>query len=298
MLKVASLKARSLSVDYIEVSWTIEDTTEDLFDYTFQVFRSESIAGPWDAITVPFQDRFFIRDVTAPAFHAARQLQYKLVVVNKMTGVSVEHGPVDMQPDTDKITAEIRSHFALLLREHTGRRCWLFPVRTFGQRCPSCFDQTLKKRTRSGCRSCYDTGYVRGYYAPIEVWVDVDANSVTSEQNMPTGPTHQQNNTASVGYFGPIKPRDILVEAENHRWRIVSVNQTEHVRAPVRMMLQLHLIPPSDIEYSLAIPLKENLKDLYLSPSRNFTNPQNLEATRDEEMAQAFQLYAGYKVTD
>ena len=52
-----------------------------------------------------------------------------------------------------------------MLSEFAGRRCIVLPVRTFGQRC-GCFNATLNKRTRSGCPTCFDTGFIRGYMYP------------------------------------------------------------------------------------------------------------------------------------
>jgi len=290
MLKIAQLKVRSLDVDYNEVSWEIEDTSEDVLDYTLQVLRSESMAGPWEAISIPFEDRYLFLDRQKPSFHTSRQLQYKIVVTKKSTEETEEFGPVDVQPDADLMALELRRHFQLLMREFAGRRVWLLPVRTFGQRCPR-WNKTLAKRTCQGCRTCFDTGFIRGYLSPIELWMQIDTNDMLGEQNSATGPTQQQNNNARVAYFGPLKPRDVVIEAENKRWRVVSVNQTEHGRSPVHYEIQLHEIPTSDVEYAFPINLQEELKDLALSPSRNFTNPMNLETFEREEIPGIFSLY-------
>ena len=290
MLDVRELKVRSLDVDFLEISWKIDDITTDVLDYTFQLQRSEAVAGPWDVLSPPFQDKYLFYDRTHRPFHAGRLLQYQLVVTDIRDGSQKTFGPVDAQADADIITLELRRHMGLLLREFTGRRCWVLPVRTFGQRC-SCWNPTLQKRIRSGCRSCYDTGFMRGYMAPIEAWIQFDPGSSLTEQNTNTGPTHQINTTARCVDIVHLKPRDILVESENRRWRVVAVNQTEHGRAPIHLELQVHAIPSSDIEYAYEIPLNEALRDLYLSPARNFTNPQTLDAFEREELPGIYDLY-------
>jgi hypothetical protein len=175
------------------------------------------------------------------------------------------------------------------MREFIGRRCWIFPVRTFGQRC-SCFNQTLQKKTRSGCITCFDTGFVYGYLTPMEAWLSIDPNPDV-EQNMSVGPTQQQTTTARMGYFPAVKPRDLIVEPENLRWRVISVNSTQQVRTPVHQEIQIHRIPTSDIEYSLQFDIGSALSDLWLSPSRNYGNAQNLEAFTDEEFPKVLQMY-------
>jgi hypothetical protein len=125
----------------------------------------------------------------------------------------------------------------------------------------------------------------------LEIWVQFDPGSSLAEQTTNVGAMHQSNTTARCVDVVQLKPRDILVESENIRWRVVAVNQTEHGRAPIHLELQVHMIPKSDIEYAYEIPLKEALRDLYLSPARNFTNPQTLEAFERDEVPGIYDLY-------
>ena len=293
MITVVDLCVNSLDLDYLEVAWKIGDTTEDVLDYTFQVLRSESPGGPWDPVTEEFTDRYLVRDILPQPFHAGRMMNYILRVRNKMTGEMIEYGPTNKKPDDDLVSLELKRHLQILFREFAGTRCWILPVRTFGQRCPSCWDKTLSKRTRSGCSTCFDTGFVRGYLNPVEVWLQVDPGSSLNEQNQNTGPTHQWNTTARIPDYGLGKPRDILVEGDNRRWRINTVNYTEHNRVPVMLEYQLHQIPEGDIEYKIPINLSETLRDLRFSPSRNFTNPYNLEAFQKEEIPKIYSMYSG-----
>jgi hypothetical protein len=293
MITVVDFCVCSLDLDYLEVSWRIGDTSEDVLDYTFQVFRSESPGGPWDAVTEEFTDRYVVRDILPQPFHAGRMMYYILRVKNDMTNEMVEYGPSSKKPDDDLVSLELKRHLQILFREFAGTRCWILPVRTFGQRCPSCWDKTLSKRTRSGCTTCFDTGFVRGYLNPVEVWLQIDPGSSLNEQNQNTGPTHQSNTTARIPDYGLGKTRDILVEGDNRRWRINSVNYTEHNRAPVMLEYQMHRVPEGDIEYKIPINLSEALRDLRFSPSRNFTNPSNLESFQKEEIPKIYSMYSG-----
>lgn len=289
-LEVRELRVRSLDVDFNELTWKLADTSEDLLDYTFQVQRSESPSGPFDNLSITFQDKYNFVDNTLVTGHRWRKYFYQLAVVHVPSGASGTFGPVSKDPDPDLIALELRRHMQLLFREFAGRRCWVLPVRTFGQRC-SCYNQTLKNRTRSGCQLCYDTGFVRGYLSPIESWMQFDP-SPKSEQNTNVGAQQQSNTTARLVYYPPLKPRDVIVEPENRRWRVVQVNQTEQGRAAVHQEVQLHEIPPKDIEFSLTINLQNALSNLWLNPSRNYTNPQTLEAFMDGEIPSIYNLYA------
>lgn len=288
-LQVANLRCRSLDVDFNDISWEVTDTTEDVLDYTFQVLRSEAVEGPYDSISTEFEDRYSFLDNALVRGHLYRQFHYKLRVRHKASGAVTEVGPVSKEADPDLITTEVRKHINLLMREFAGRRCWVFPIRTFGSRCP-CRNAVLQKQRRSNCVSCFDTGYLRGYMRPIESWIQIDPNP-DAEQNSAVGPNHQQSTTARLGYYPPLKPRDMIIEGENNRWRVVQVNTTQHLRASLHQEVSMHLIPHTDTEYTLDFELTEPLNNLWLSPSRNFTNPQTLESFQNEEIPDIFGIY-------
>jgi hypothetical protein len=284
------LRVRSLDVDFHEVSWALAPTTEDILDYTFQLLRSEAPEGPYEPLTVEMEDIYLFVDNVIRRDHIHVRLYYRLRIKHKSSGDIKEFGPVAQDPDPDLIATELRKHMNLLFREFIGRRCWVMPVRTFGQRCTNCYNVITGKRRSSGCYSCFDTSFVRGYHNPIEAWVSIDPPAKT-EQNTSIGPLQTQVTTARMGYWPPLKIRDILIESENIRWRVTQVNQTEQLRAAVHQEIQIHRIPPSDIEYKIELNLGAALKDLWLGPSRNFTNPHNLENFKNEEIPDIFSMY-------
>jgi hypothetical protein len=289
VLKLQNLRVRSLDVDFNEVSWELAPTSEDVFDYTFAVLRSESAMGPFDELVSGFEDRYLFIDNNIKAGHNYRQYHYKIRVTHKASVDTEDFGPVSISPDADLAAVEIRKHMNLLMREFAGRRCWLLPRRTFGQRC-GCWDNRLQKKTRSGCVTCYDTSYVYGYLHPIETWVQIDPTP-KAEQPTNVSKLQQENTTARCGYFPEMKPKDIIIEAENKRWKVVKVTQTEKGRAIVHQELELHRIPSTDIDYKIELVLDHALRDLFISPARNFTNPHTLESFEREEIPRIYGLY-------
>lgn len=302
-IDVRNLRVLSLSVDFNEVVWEVAPTSEDVLDYTFQLLRSESPAGPFEEAMPPVEDRYFFVDNRIKAFNRWRQYFYKLVVTHKPSEESKDFGPVSLGGEPDLLALELRKHFNLLMREFVGRRCWVLPVRTFGQRC-SCVNPHLKKRTRSGCPTCFDTGWVRGYHSPIETFIQVDPSPKANQQTN-LGELQQQNTTGRMGYFPPLKPKDVIIEPENRRWSVVQVSTTQRLRAVVHQEIQIHEIPKSSAEYAIDINLGTGtvktwrgeeqkairVHDLFLAGSRNNTNPQNLKNFEDEEIPGIFSLY-------
>ena len=289
-IEIRDLRVRSLDSDFNELTWTLADTSEDLLDYSFQVCRSESPNGPFEALAPPFVDQYVFIDNTVHSGHRWRKYFYQLHVVRLTTLDAQDVGPVSKDPDADLIALELRRHMQLLFREFAGRRCYVLPARTFGQRCSSCYNPVLKQKRSSGCRLCLDTSFVRGYMSPIESWIQFDPSAKTEQQGN-LGPQQQSNTSARLTWYPPLKPRDIVIEGENRRWRVVQVNQTEQGRAAVHQEVQLHEIPPRDIEFAIPLTLSTALKDIWFNPSRNYSNPQNLEAFMDEELPGITQLY-------
>jgi len=282
VLRVKNLVVKSLDVDHLDLFWEIGDTYADPYDYTFVVERSESPEGPWDQLSEAFSDKYFFRDVMTRQFHRHRQLWYRIKITRLSDSNVVYSGPSARQPQPDLIAQEVRRLEFLLLKEHVGRTVWLFPVRTFGQRCRACYDPVSKTRTRSNCLTCYDTTYVRGYLDPIALPIQIDPSPKVTQQTAMME-SQEQNVTARTSYYPPIKPRDLIVEAENIRWQVYSVSTTQRLRAVLHQELTMHRVPETDIEFRLPINI-DSLRDLQPSPGRTFTNPHHLECERGADL--------------
>jgi len=297
-LEFKNLLVRGFSLDFLEVTWEIENTTLDVHDFQLVIFRSESPIGPWDPVGGPFEDRYRFVDNGVNLLDRWRQIYYKIVSTEKADTTNVEESDAfTFHAEPDLIAAEIQRLERLVWEEFAGRRCFIFPVRTFGQRCPHCYDGSDKgkghtsQRQRSHCLTCYGTTYVRGYFDPIEIFIQIDP-SAKSNQVLPMAERQQSDTSARLPNFPLVKPRDIIVETENRRWRVVRMTPTERLRSVVHQELVLHEIAKGDIEFQLPIRV-EDLRDFEPSPGRNFTNPQNLEGFETEAIKHAFGVY-GY----
>lgn len=278
MLQVTKLYARSFDLDHMDVFWEIENFNGNIRQYEFQVFRSESSFGPWEAISPPFEDQYYFRDPTPPAMHKFRTLYYQLRIRDKVTNETVEVGPTSQAGEPDLIALEINRQEDVLLREFVGRRTWVFPVRTFGAYCV-CFDRVSGRRMNSNCLNCYGTGFLGGYLTPIECFVQFDPSG---DQATPTSMRERQDGktTARLISFPQLKPKDILIEAENVRWKVESVTPTMRLRSVVHQELVLKEVDKGDVEYKLPVNLSD-LRALEIAAERNFTNPQHVDGPQD-----------------
>ena len=249
----------------MQVSWEVDSTTLNTLAYDFFILRSESPEGPYETVGGPLVDQFYFRDYTAPLRGSLRTLYYVVRAKDRGTGEEFNSAPTNPEPRPPLDALEVIRRNDLLFREFTGRPCALYSIRTFGQRCTDCYDEITGRRTVSSCKMCWNTGYLRGYYKPILVYIQIDPPSKNLQLQAPyvSDPSQVQ---ARLGVYPILKPRDILVERENIRWRVASVNRTERLRSPVRQEISLVKIPRGDIEFN--IPLE--WPDIEASP-RSFS---------------------------
>lgn len=252
MIELKNLQVSCLDLDYLKITWEVKQTSEDLLSYYFEILRSEATHGPFDLISPPFTDRYEFRDYIAPRKHEWRLFHYKIRVTNKQNQESVEYGPVSAQYRPPLDALEILRLETLLFREYIGRPCILLPVRSFGQVCGQCYDIVTHRTIASNCPVCYSTGYTGGFLNPVIVYPQIDPHP-KMQQNAPPITQQQAMSTGRLPADIYIKPKDILIEQDNKRWRVGSVTTTERLRFPVRQELQLVKIPIGDIEYSFDI---------------------------------------------
>lgn len=293
MLQIVDFKVRSLDVDSKEVSWASTAGGDDALDYTFQVLRSESPEGPFDVITPAFEDRWLFVDRRIPTGDKHRKLWYRLRVTKKSTQAFVDTESASQQAEADLIAQTIRRNEMTLFTQVIGRACWLFKVRTFGSRCRSCWDPMLHKRTRESCLDCFDTSFLRGFHNPIETYIQIDPAAKT-QQNNAQQITQTVVTTARMSFYPEVVPLDVIVEAENKRWRVMKVDTTERLRATVQQVLTLHQIDQSDIEYKLPINLEVALRDIQPSPVRMFENPTDLNSAIENRTPNVFAAYTTF----
>lgn len=277
MILVRNIRVRSLDTGRLYISWEIGNTFEDVLDYDFRIQRSESPEGPWDTLTETFVDKYqFVDNRVDVMTRKHRQWFYRIEAVNRRTSESALFGPSHRSPRPDLIAIEQRRQAALMLRTVMGRRAWLFPVRTFGQQCTSCYDPVTHQRAGAQCRECYGTTFSRGYMDPIEVWVQFEPTPKTSVTTDSERTEETPIARAHVAYYPEVKPNDLLVEAENRRWEVASVEAPERLRAPVRQDLTLTELNAGDPAFD--VPL--DVQDLLTS---DFANPFNFRPSRDVE---------------
>lgn len=273
MLEVKNVKVLPFNIEFMEIVWEISNTSEDILDYDFYVLRSEAEEGPFDTIAGPLVDVYRVRDSSVHAITTHRIYYYKIKTRNRVTGEEKEFGPFDIEGIPNLIAVEmIRRETAVLLPEFAGTKFWLFPRKTFGQRCPNCYDEVLQKKLSERCTTCWGTTYSGGYHYPTEFWGQMD---MPQQQEQVSLEDHKQPKMARLR-LGPspgVKPMDLIIDYKNFRYKVVNVSGTSLNGVAVRQDLQIVMLEKGCVEDK--IPLK--LPNTDFVPKRNFENAQSTE---------------------
>lgn len=266
MLVVRNIHVRSLTPRVLYVSWEIEPTFDDVLDYDFRVMRSESPHGPFDYITEKFVDKFLFIDSSVDVETRGNRIWfYKIEITRRSTDEVLLSHPRSQSPDETLIARELRRQAMLIYSRASGRRCWLFPVRTFGQRCTYCYDPIMKQQTRSRCPQCYDTTYVRGYFDPIEIHAQFEPTPKRMTGDL-VRIEKMTGQLAFMGCYPEVKPLDLLVEAENTRWVVREIHPNEMARTIVRQKLVMDEVEKGSIQFELPVKVADLMNTAFSDP--------------------------------
>lgn len=276
MLQVKSFYARSFSLDEVFIFWEIEDIIkeDDIYAYEFTLLKSEAYYGPYDVVVGPFQNLFLFRDTTNLEDHKNRNIYYKLKIVDKRNQEAILVGPTAQLAEPDLLALEIQRQEDIMFRNFIGRKCYVFPRKTFGQKC-ICVDYRLQRKVSSNCKTCYDVGYLGGFNNPVICYIQFDPN--TRAAQLTPSITHTINFTkCRLLSFPPLMPGDLIVESENMRWRVIEVAVTRRLNYDLHQEVQVKELLKGDIEYY--VPINDDIKKIAeICDRRNFTNPTTFE---------------------
>ena len=130
----------------------------------------------------------------------------------------------------------------------------------------------IGRETQSNCKTCFDVGYVGGFATPIIVYGQIDPSS-KSVQLLDTMEKAADKTTGKFGPYPYLKPKDIIVDPENGRWRVEKVDFTKKNGAILHQVPEFRKVPEGSVVY--AVPA--NMDDIEeFAPPREFTRPMTL----------------------
>lgn len=276
MVVFTKFYARSFELDSVTIFWEIEDISkeDDIYAFSMELFKSEAYNGPYDKVAGPFFNIFQYRDSLNLEDHKNRNIYYKLKVTDIRTNESIMVGPTAQLPEPDLIAMEVIRQEDMLFRNFIGRRCYVFPRKTFGQICICVQPQQMRGQI-SNCKTCYGTLYLGGFNSPTACYIQFDPNSRSTQ--LTPAINHSINmTTCRLIAFPPLNTGDMIVDPENHRWRVTQVQVTRRLSYDLHQECQVKEILRGDIEYE--VPVLDDIKKVDdIFDWRNRVNPTTFE---------------------
>lgn len=229
MVTFTKLYVRSFELDSVTIFWAIEDISkeDDIYAYSMELLKSESYNGPYDKVAGPFFNIFQYRDPLNLEDHKNRNIYYKIRVTDIRTGETKVEGPTAQLPEPDLYAMEILRQEDMLFRNFIGRRCYTFPRKTFGQIC-ICVQPQQMRGQRANCKTCYGTLYLGGFNSPTAAYIQFDPNA-RSTQLTPAINHNINFTTCRLIAYPPLNIGDLIIDPENHRWRVEQVQVTKRL---------------------------------------------------------------------
>lgn len=248
--------AEVVVLDLVRISWKISDTDHDLARYRFTVLKANAPNGPYEDLSGQLVNQFEYFDRTPQMRSHFRKFYYRIRMRDVQENTEVLSDAFTIDSDPDFFLLEIRRRNDLYLRRFVGIPAAILIAKTWGQRCSVCFDQ-IKQRIRSSqCRTCFNTGFVGGYFKQVDAFVNFSPNAELVAL-LETGETQPSQTNMWLSHFPLVSPRDMIVEfpikSEQRRWRVVTVGKTERLRATSRQIAQVTEINRTDIEYLVPV---------------------------------------------
>lgn len=258
MVNLIELSASMINTsEYIEISFKVEDSFEDMNDYQFDLYRSSFEEGEYSLVYSDIRN-FGCCDYSANTYNFEINYNYKIKIINRKTGeykytepfaghyIKKDNYMTALGEIYDKYLDVIgNSEFVLLKRIREGTMC-------------DCYDD-VRGSSRRGqhCLKCYGTGYVNGYYKPIKIKVNLQ-NSATITENMTHQGTFEKSSPVQLwtGSYPLIQEGDVLVNTLlAERSTIMTCQPSYKNGVLIRQTMQIATIPKSNIIYKVPINL-------------------------------------------
>lgn len=179
-------------LEFVNISFTIEDTHENLSNYQFDLYSGEAVTDNFNLIYSNIQN-FECNDYTANLLNDEIMHYYKIKATNLKTGESIFSEIIPLyKANDDNYSYFINEIYNIYLEDVINNEEFvLFKRRRTGELC-ECYDDIRGARFSDKCTSCFGTGYKGGFYPPVKIRVCF-LNSESAQEGMDLKGTFKEN---------------------------------------------------------------------------------------------------------
>ena len=262
-IRFASALAEIKSIEHIPrvlIRWELMKTSQNLSNLKFFIYRGES---PEDLTRlngygIDHDELYEYMDYTGSLFDLRKLYYYRVDAVEFSGSVEVQTFSSEVFTWDGKLDLVgayvVEEHLFLYRHTSAGTPAFIYKKKKEGARCPDCWDPILKKVTKSNCTTCRGTGFLGGYYKPIDAWMGFNPSpKVSSIADW----GEKQINQTDIEFtdYPVLNIGDLVLELKTHKyWKIDNVRHTEKGRVIMTQIARASAVNRSDIEYSIEVP--------------------------------------------
>jgi hypothetical protein len=251
------------------VEWTIHPQFADAAPYTFQLQvgrTSDSYADDWVNVGTAVVDTYYVVDSSQRAYGRFQWTHYRVVLSTSVGSYASkpQHVYGNLSKRDWLRAREIGRLEQKRLRKEAGQEGYLLKRRLFGTVCPDCTDSITGEVRNAQCGTCYGTGIVSGYYAPIPcVYAELSPHGTRSELDISARGTVNDAPRVQARMLNipQLFSYDVWVDKDSDfRWIIHSIQHAVEIRGvpvvlhPVEMRLAPYSHPVYGIDITGQVP--------------------------------------------
>lgn len=238
--------------DNITLQWNIPDTWGNC---KFNVYFTPGGTDTYVKLNTLLLNNPFFKDSSSLEYSKFGNGNYVVEVIQVSTNRSIKSKPTFVEykrrEKIDKIAFEIQRREYLLLSKFAGVKSFFFKKRTYGVRCPRCWNERLEKVMDDHCEVCFGTSWEGGYFDPIPVFVQYESTP-SSRLKGYHGELEPNSISGWTIALPEMHPDDVLVRTGDFSlYRVITVTPTELQTRPVKQTMNLTQLPKTDVENKL-----------------------------------------------
>jgi|GEM_PF-6505404 len=222
----------------------------------FYIYQSESPESGFDLLSEELTgDTTEFSTDKINLYNLTRNIYIKIKCVEDSGNTVWSKTMSNFPSEKHRYAANIMERRDLELRRLNGIKTALYIKRTYGIRCPACWDPIANRTRKSKCPECYNTGWYKGYHDPIIIWVSYPP-VYKAIGNAGMGAVEAMSTMAWTNGYPLITPGSVLIEMNEsaRHWVASQIQFKEIARFPVKQIVKLEELRKDAIEWKLPIP--------------------------------------------
>ena len=243
------------------VEWALHPQFADATPHSFQLQMGQTGSNDsddWCDVGLPVTNAFYALDDSKRVYGKFQWTHYRVVLTTPAGTYTSK--PVPAMGDLDQRfwlrAKDIVRRESLMLRKESGSPGYLLKRRHTGTVC-DCVDDMTGEPRKHNCELCYGTGFVSGYYDPVECFfVELDLQKFRNHLDDSRGTVQDGPRVYGRMINDPqVFSYDVWVDkSTDYRWMIHEIVPIVEVQGvPLVLKAEMRLLPFTHPVYTIEI---------------------------------------------